>query len=77
MRSTGKCYAGQGVQSGGARIIRLDANGVYDNLITPAAASWNEVWDLAYHCSTGNVYGMGGSTTSNQSAGILNQSTGN
>lgn len=77
MRSTGKCYAGQGVQGGGARIIRLDANGVYDNLITPAAASWNEVWDLAYHCSTGNVYGMGGSTTSNQSAGILNQTTGN
>ncbi|MDI1354733.1 MAG: gliding motility-associated C-terminal domain-containing protein [bacterium] len=77
MRSSGKSYAGQGVQSGGARIIRLDANGVYDNLITPAANTWNEVWDLAYHCSTGNVYGMGGSTTSNQSAGILNQITGN
>src|SRR5206468_5705037 len=56
--------------------IRLDASGNYDNMITPAASSWNEVWDLAYHCSTGNVYGMGGSTASNQSAGIINQSTG-
>lgn len=77
MRSTGKCYVGQGWTSGGSRIIRLDANGIYDNFITPAASTWNEAWDLAYHCSTGNVYAMGGSTSSNQSAGIINQTTGN
>jgi len=76
MKSSGKCYTGQGVAIGGATIIRLDANGNYDNLTSPAVSSWNEVWDMAYHCSTGNVYGMGGSTASNQSAGILNPTTG-
>jgi gliding motility-associated-like protein len=77
IRSNGKSYVGQGWTTGGTRIIRLDANGIYDNLITPATSTWNETWDLAYHCSTGNVYGMGGSTSSNQSAGIINQTTGN
>ena len=76
LRSNGKSYYGEALNSNGARIIRLDANGVYDNLISTQAALWREIWDMAYHCSTGNIYGMGGSTGSNQSAGILNQITG-
>ncbi|WP_317897424.1 DUF7948 domain-containing protein [Aurantibacillus circumpalustris] len=77
MKSTGKCYAGQGFITGGATIIRLNTFGNYDNYTSSQLSSWNEVWDMAYHCSTGNVYGMGGSTASNQSAGILNPTSGN
>lgn len=64
MKSNGKCYTGQAVMSSGTRIIRIDANGNYDNFITPAFPLWREVWDMAYHCTTGNIYGMGGSTGS-------------
>lgn len=76
LRSNGKSYYGEALNGSGARIIRLDANGVYDNLISTQAALWREIWDMAYHCSTGNIYGMGGSTGSKQSAGILDQITG-
>ena len=75
MKSNGKCYTGQAVMTSGTRIIRIDANGNYDNFITPAFPLWREVWDMAYHCTTGNIYGMGGSTGSSQSAGIVDQTT--
>jgi len=76
LRSNGKTYYGEALNTTGARIMRLDANGNYDNLLSTQAGTWREIWDMAYHCSTGNIYGMGGSTSSNQSAGILNQITG-
>jgi len=73
---TGKTYTGQGFNNAqGARIIRIDGNGVYDNFITPSVTSWNEAWEMGFHCGTGNVYGIGGSIVSNQSAGIINQVT--
>lgn len=75
-RSSGKVYTGQGFNPQGAVIIRLDVNGNYDNLITPGQNSWRECWEMAYHCTTDKIYGMGGSTTSNQSAGIVDQVTG-
>ncbi|MDI1354732.1 MAG: gliding motility-associated C-terminal domain-containing protein [bacterium] len=76
IKTNGKTYYGEALNGSGTRIIRLDAVGNYDNLISTPVATWREVWDMAYHCSTGNVYGMGGSTGSKQSAGILNQTTG-
>jgi gliding motility-associated-like protein len=77
IKTNGKCYTGEGFNMAGTRIIRLNASGNYDNMITSPFGTWRELWDMAYHCSTGKVYGMGGSTSSTQSAGILNQLTGN
>jgi gliding motility-associated-like protein len=76
MRPTGKTYLGQGLVATGARIIRLNASGNYDNFITNANPTWTEVWDLAYHCSTDNVLGLGGTTASKKSGGVINQVTG-
>lgn len=73
---TGKCYTGQGFNSTtGAVIIRIDQNGVYDNFITTGVPSWQEAWEMGFHCGSGNVFGLGGSTASGQSAGIINQIT--
>ncbi len=73
---TGKCYTGQGFNSTtGAVIIRLDVNGVYDNFITTGVPSWQEAWEMGFHCGSGNVFGLGGSTASGQSAGVINQIT--
>jgi len=77
-RGTGKSYLGQGWSTtGGVRIIRIDVNGVYDNFITPADNSWVEVFEMGFHCGSGNVYGMGGSTNSKKSGGLVDQITAN
>jgi gliding motility-associated-like protein len=74
---SGKSYTGEGFNSSvGTRIVRIDANGIYDNLISTANISWNEVWDMNYNCNTGQFFGLGGSTSGNVSAGILNTVTG-
>lgn len=75
-RTTGKSYTGQGFMPGGTQIVRIDASGNYDNLISNAVSTWKEVWDMAYHCSTGSIYGFGGSTSSNESGAIIDQITG-
>lgn len=73
-RFTGKCYIGQGVNNTttGSRIVRLDANGVYDNFITSPNQYNQEVWDMGFHCSTGDIFVLGGGHTSNTSTGIIN-----
>jgi gliding motility-associated-like protein len=76
-RTTGQSFTGQGFNSSGTQIIRLDPNGNYDNLASVQNNQWLECWDMAYHCSTGNVYGFGGAVPSNLCSGILNQVTGN
>lgn len=74
---TGKSYTGEGFNSTtGTRIVRIDAAGVYDNLISTANVAWNEVWDMNYDCTNGRFFGLGGSTSGNMSAGILNTTTG-
>lgn len=76
-KMTGKSYTGEGFNSAvGTRIVRIDANGLYDNLISTANITWNEVWDMNYDCANGRFFGIGGSTSGNVSAGILNTVTG-
>lgn len=73
----GKSFEGEGFNnSTGTRIVRIDANGVYDNFISTGNPAWEEVWDMGFYCNTGNVFGLGGSTAGNGSAGILNQVNG-
>ncbi|MDX2172152.1 MAG: gliding motility-associated C-terminal domain-containing protein [Bacteroidota bacterium] len=77
-KTTGKIYVGDCPVSSGARIVRLDVAGLYDNFISIANAQWTELWDMGYNCGTGQVYGLGGSVANpgNVSAGILNTGTG-
>ena len=72
---TGKTYTGEGFNYG-TRIIRLNALGIYDNFVSSVISNWEEVWDMGYRCSDGAIFGMGGSTTANTSAGILNTTSG-
>jgi gliding motility-associated-like protein len=74
---TGKTYTGQGFNNqSGTRIVRLDVLGFYDNFISTSVIDWEELWDMGYRCSDGAVFGLGGSTVSNMSAGVLNTTTG-
>ncbi|WP_395044999.1 gliding motility-associated C-terminal domain-containing protein [Flavobacterium sp.] len=71
---SGKSYTGQGFNYG-TQIIRIDAFGIYDNFISLANPAWEEIWDMGYSCGDGTIFGLGGGTTSNVSAGILNTTT--
>lgn len=74
----GKSFEGEGFNnSTGTRIVRINANGIYDNFISTGNPAWEEVWDMGFYCNTGQVFGLGGSTAGNGSAGILNQVNGN
>jgi gliding motility-associated-like protein len=74
----GKTYIGQGFEPNpGSRVVRLDALGNYDNFVTTVVPEFRELWDMGFHCASGNVYGLGGTTASNISAGLIDQITGN
>jgi gliding motility-associated-like protein len=70
-----KTYIGQGYVSGGNRIIRLDALGNYDNFVNTSNGGFQEVWDMGFHCSTAEVFVLGGGTSSVTSAVTLNSVT--
>jgi len=75
---SGKTYVGDCPVGSGARMVRLDIGGLYDNFVTTVNAQWTELWDMGYNCGTGQVYGIGGSVASpgNVSAGIVNTTSG-
>lgn len=69
---TGKVYCGQGFENTiGTRIVRIDSNGVYNNYVSTANSNFRELWDMAIDCRNKSVFGMGGSTYSNQNCGSL------
>ncbi|MGZ3899923.1 MAG: T9SS type B sorting domain-containing protein, partial [Bacteroidia bacterium] len=71
---TGKHFVGEGCNNTtGTRVVRIDANGVYDNFITIGNNAFREIWDMGFYCNTGQIFGLGGSTGGNGSAGIVNQ----
>lgn len=69
---TGKCLVGQGQNPIGSTLIRLDANGNYDNFVTTANNQYQEIWDMGFTCLTGNVFTLGGGHLSNSSAATIN-----
>lgn len=72
----GKCYIGQGYVGNGNRVIRIDAGGNYDNFINVADGDFQEVWDMGFHCTNdGDVFVLGGGTSSNISAVTINPTT--
>lgn len=68
-KNTGKIFAGQGGEllSGGFQIIRLDANGLYDNYITLKDPSFAENWKMLWTCNNGQpqIFAAGGGISSN------------
>ncbi|MBA3662643.1 MAG: gliding motility-associated C-terminal domain-containing protein [Bacteroidetes bacterium] len=71
---TGKHFVGEGCNNTtGTRVVRIDANGVYDNFVTTGNNAFREIWDMGFYCTSGQIFGLGGSTGGNGSAGIVNQ----
>ncbi|MBK7308784.1 MAG: gliding motility-associated C-terminal domain-containing protein [Chitinophagaceae bacterium] len=66
-KGSGKTLLGQGLNSGGTRIIRLSAAGVYDNYITNIDPAFWENWKFLWSCNNGNpqILIAGGGITSN------------
>ncbi len=63
-KSSGKIFAGQGQEffSGGFQIVRLDANGLYDNYITVKNPLLIENWKMLWACNSSQpqVFAAGG-----------------
>ena len=62
-RSIGKIYMGEARKLPplpGARILRLDAAGNYDNWVTPIYSNFKECWTMGYNCDNHNIYMLGG-----------------
>src|SRR5205085_6402452 len=45
------------------------------NFISVANASYMEVWDMGFHCTTGDIFTVGGGHNSNISAATINTLT--
>lgn len=76
-RTTGKVYIGEGVQDFGARIVRLDVSGNYDNFVSITNNQFIECWGLVFNCGTGKIYVAGGSYNDETDFGILDPGTAN
>lgn len=75
-RLLSKTYVGQGwVTNPGVSVVRLNALGNYDNLMTTPNLSYNEIWDFGFHCQTADVFILGGGTSSNITAATINSVT--
>src|SRR5205814_960419 len=65
-------YMSQGASGQPNRTIRIDANGNYDNFVTPPNSLYQEVWDMAFHCATNDIVTFGGGHSSDNCAAIIN-----
>lgn len=74
-RKVDKVYISQGFDPiDGVEIIRLDADGVYDNFITSTSLNFCEVWDFSFDCATGDLLALGGGIKGNHNIGRINSS---
>jgi gliding motility-associated-like protein len=71
-KTSGAVYLGQGL-TGGWRVIRLDANGNYDNYITTANNNFTENWKMIYGCRQGisTILAAGGGGNANNELALL------
>ncbi len=76
-KSTGKIYAGQGLKTGGFRVVRLNNLGIYDNYITTVNPSFEENWKMIWNCNGGSpkILIAGGGGTANNELAVLDPST--
>src|SRR5204863_4921038 len=67
-----KSYTGQGVVTPGARIIRIDGAGNYDNFVSTPNGQYTEIRDLTFNCSGTETLVLGGSTAATPSGASMN-----
>lgn len=72
---TGKTYIGKPDLSG-TTVVRIDANGAYDNFVSTVDPFFQETWGFAYNCTDGSVLALGGGTNSDLNMGVINTTTG-
>jgi gliding motility-associated-like protein len=72
-KQTGYIFLGQGFNSNGFQIMRINSNGIYDNYITTANVNFLENWKMLWNCNNGNpqILILGGGGTSNINIGEL------
>ena len=72
-KTTGNIYLGQGLATGGFRVIRLNAAGVYDNYITTINANFGENWKMLWSCGGGvpKILIAGGGGSANNELAVL------
>ena len=73
-KNSGNVYLGQGfAPTGGFRVIRLNAAGLYDNYITTANPNFLEDWKMLWSCNNGTpqIVIAGGGTNSNINIGVF------
>jgi gliding motility-associated-like protein len=75
-RPSGKIYIGQGFNYLGTQVVRIDNAGNFDNFIGDTTALYEEVWDMGFYCPTGELFVLGGTTSSNLSAAKMSTVTG-
>jgi gliding motility-associated-like protein len=73
----GGVYMGQGLSGSGFVIVRLNANGVYDNYISTANSSFSEDWKMIWSCNGGtpSILIAGGGGNANNELAVLNPAT--
>lgn len=71
-KASGKTFIGQGFQSTGTRVIRIDAAGVYDNYITDPDPGFRENWKMIWRCNNGTpqILVTGGGISTNLTLAI-------
>ncbi len=70
---SGNIYLGQGLESSGFRIIRLNTNGLYDNYITTGDPAFQENWKMLWACDNAvpSIFAAGGGGNSNKELAIV------
>ncbi len=67
-KTSGNIYLGQGLETAGFRVIRLNTAGLYDNYITIANPAFVENWKMLWNCDSGvpKIFIAGGGGNSNK-----------
>jgi len=67
-KGSGNIYLGQGLESAGFRVIRLNTNGLYDDYITTADPAFVENWKMLWNCDGAlpKIFVAGGGGNSNK-----------
>jgi hypothetical protein len=71
-KASGALYMGQGFSFPGFQVIRVNTQGLYDNYISTANASFQEDWKMYWYCNNGNpqIICAGGGTTANNNFAV-------
>jgi gliding motility-associated-like protein len=55
----------------GTKVVRLNANGAYDNFISNSSPNFSEIWEMNFDCTSGKLIVMGGGIVGNHNLGLI------